>query len=184
MKFIETSLKGAYVIEMEKFDDSRGFFARAFCKNELSAIGLNCEIVQINNSFSHKKGTLRGMHYQLSPKSEEKIIRCITGSVYDVIIDLRKGSNTFCQWFGIELNAKNRKSLFVPKEFAHGYITLVNNTEILYLVTEFYSPKYERGIRWSDPAFNIDWAAEPIIISDKDQNHPDFNIDLFKEDIR
>ena len=177
MKFIETTLKGAYIIEMERQNDERGFFARAFCKNEFSAIGLDSNIVQVNNSFSAKKGTLRGMHYQLDPKSEDKMVRCISGAVFDVIIDLRQGSDSYCHWIGIELNAENRKSLFVPKGFAHGYVSLVANTEILYMSTEFYSPIYERGIRWNDPLFKIDWLIEPLIISGKDRNHPDFNIE-------
>jgi dTDP-4-dehydrorhamnose 3,5-epimerase len=177
MKFIETLLKGAFVIELEKRGDERGFFARAFCKNEFNANGLNNEIVQINNSLSKDKGTLRGMHYQLSPKSEDKIVRCIKGSLFDVIIDLRSDSVTFKKWFGTELNAENRNMLIVPKGFAHGFITLEENTEAFYLVTEYYSPEHERGIRYNDPAFGIKWPIEPVVISDKDKNHPDFNPD-------
>jgi dTDP-4-dehydrorhamnose 3,5-epimerase len=177
MIFTETPLKGAYVIELKKIGDDRGFFARTFCKNEFSGHGLNNEIVQINNSLSADKGTLRGMHYQLPPKAEDKIVRCIKGSLFDAIIDIRPDSETFGKWFGIELSAENRKMLFVPKGFAHGFITLEDNTEAFYLVTEFYGPDYERGIRWNDPKFNIDWPIDPIIISDKDQNHPDFDPD-------
>lgn len=175
MKFIETNLSGSYVIELDKLEDDRGFFARIFCKNEFGALGLNSEIVQINNSFSAVKGTLRGMHYQLQPKAEDKIVRCIRGSLYDVIIDLRENSSTFGKWFGIELSAENRKMLYVPKGFAHGFITLENDTEVFYLVTEYYTPEYERGIRWNDPKFNINWPIIPTNISDKDRNHPDFN---------
>jgi dTDP-4-dehydrorhamnose 3,5-epimerase len=177
MKFVETPLQGAYLIELEKRGDDRGFFARAFCKNEFETNHLINNIVQINNSLSKDKGTLRGMHYQLSPKSEDKIIRCIRGSLFDVIIDLRPASETFKQWFGTELNAENRNSLYVPKGFAHGFITLEENTESFYLVTEFYSPQYERGIRYNDPAFNIKWPIDPIVISEKDNNHPYFNPD-------
>lgn len=175
MKFIPTSLSGAFVIELEKRGDERGFFARAFCIKEFESNGLNQNIVQINNSLSKDTGTLRGMHYQLAPKSEDKIVRCIRGRLYDVIIDLRPESKTFKNWFGVELSAENRLSLYVPKGFAHGFITLEENTEAFYLVTEFYSPEHERGIRYNDPEFNIKWPIEPKIISDKDLNHPDFN---------
>ena len=177
MKFIETPLEGAYLIELEKKGDDRGFFARAFCKNEFESHNLNNNIVQINNSLSRDKGTLRGLHYQLSPKSEDKIVRCIRGSLYDVIVDLRPTSETFKQWFGTELSAENRNSLFVPRGFAHGFITLEEDTEAFYLVTEFYSPVHERGIRYNDPAFNIKWQIAPIVISEKDNNHPYFNPD-------
>jgi dTDP-4-dehydrorhamnose 3,5-epimerase len=177
MKFTQTPLKDAYIIELEKRGDDRGFFARTFCKNEFGVAGLNNEIVQINNSLSKDKGTLRGMHYQLNPKSEDKIVRCISGKLYDVIIDLRPKSETFTQWFGVELTAENRIMLFVPKGFAHGFMTLEENTEAFYLVTEFYSPEHERGIRYNDPRFGIKWPMEPAIISDKDKNHLDFNPD-------
>lgn len=175
MKFIETELKGAYFIKLEKMVDERGFFARAFCKKEYAEFGLINEIVQINDSFSKDKGTLRGMHYQLEPKAEDKIVRCIKGSLYDVIIDIRKDSETFGKWIGVELTAENRKMLFVPKGFAHGFITLEDNTEALYLVTEFYAPEFERGIRWNDPKFNIRWPIEALHISEKDKSNPDFD---------
>jgi len=175
MKFTETPLKGAYTIDLEKKGDDRGFFARFFCKNELAEQGLNNEIVQINNSLSQNKGTLRGFHYQLPPFEEDKIVRCLHGSLYDVIIDLRKDSQTFGQWFGAELTAENRKMMYVPKGFAHGLITLEPNTEILYMVTQFYAPEYERGIRWNDPKFNVQWPIEPVEISEKDRNQPDFD---------
>lgn len=175
MKFIPTPLNGSFVIELEKRGDDRGFFARAFCIKEFESNGLNQNIVQINNSLSKDIGTLRGMHYQLAPKSEDKIVRCINGRLYDVIIDLRPESSTFKKWFGIELSAENRLSLYVPKGFAHGFITLEENTESFYLVTEFYSPENERGIRYNDPEFNIKWPIEPKIISNKDLTHPDFN---------
>ncbi len=179
MLFLETPLKGAFIIELEKKEDSRGFFARAFCKHEFEKYKLNANIVQANNSFSLKKGTLRGMHYQVPPSAEDKIIRCIRGSLYDVIIDLRVDSPTHCQWFGIELSAENRKMLYVPKGFAHGFITLEDNTEAFYLVTEFYSPEHERGIRWNDPKFNIKWPINPIIISEKDNNYPYFDDSMY-----
>ncbi len=177
MKFIKTPLNDAYVIELEKRGDERGFFARYFCVNEYAKIGLDNKIVQINNSLSAEKGTLRGMHYQIPPKSETKIVRCIKGALYDFILDMRKDSSTFGQSFGIELSAENRTMLYVPKGFAHGFLSLEDNTEALYLVTEFYSPEHERGIRWNDPKFNVQLPFEPKIISDKDKNHPDFNED-------
>ena len=177
MRFIETSLKGAYTIELEKKGDERGFFARFFCKDEFARHGLNNEVMQINNSLSTNKGTLRGMHYQLPPYQEDKIVRCLHGSLYDVIIDLRQESPTFGQWYGAELTSDNRTMMYVPKGFAHGLVTLEPNTEILYLVTQFYAPEFERGIRWNDPNFNIQWPVEPVDISDKDRNHPDFNLE-------
>jgi len=176
MKFVETALDGAFIIDLEKRSDDRGFFARFFCKIEFRNNNLNSDIVQINNSLSKSKATLRGMHYQLAPKAEDKIIRCVKGSLYDVILDLRADSATFGKWYGLELTAENRKMLYVPKGFAHGFITLEDYTEALYLVTEYYSPETERGIRWNDPKFSINWPITPLIISDKDQNFPDFNI--------
>lgn len=175
MKFIETKLKGAYVIELEKREDDRGFFARSFCMDEYAKLGLSNKVMQINNSLNKYKGTLRGMHYQISPKQEDKIVRCIKGAIYDVIIDLRPDSDTFCDWFGIELSETNRKSLFVPKGCAHGYISLADDSEILYLVTENYSPEFERGIRWNDPKFDIKWPIKPNEISEKDNAHPFFD---------
>jgi dTDP-4-dehydrorhamnose 3,5-epimerase len=176
MKFIPTPLAGAYTIEPEKREDDRGFFARAFCVNEFDVHGLDRNIVQINNSLSKDKGTLRGIHYQLAPKAETKIVRCIRGSLYDVIVDLRPDSPTFLKWFGAELSAENRTMMFVPKGFGHAFITLEENTEAFYMVTEFYAPEHERGLRWDDPAIGIQWPAEPVIISDKDRNHRDFDI--------
>ena len=175
MKFIETPLKGAYVIELEKRGDDRGFFARFFCEREYQAHGLNSHIVQINNSLSRVKGTLRGMHYQLAPKAEDKVIRCLRGALFDAIIDLRPDSPTFLKHFTIELTAENRTMLYVPKGFAHGFLTLTEDTESFYLVTEFYSPEKERGVRYNDPKFGIRWPMEPVVISDKDRHQPDFN---------
>lgn len=177
MKFIETPLKDAYVIELEKRGDDRGFFARFFCINEFDRAGLRRDVVQINNSTSRDKGTLRGMHYQLAPKAEDKIVRCIRGGLLDVIVDLRPESPTFLKHFKIELTADNRTALFVPKGFAHGFITLEDNTEAFYLVTEFYAPDRERGLRYNDPKLGIEWPMQPAVMSDKDKNWPDFNPD-------
>jgi len=175
MKFTETPLRGAYVIELEKRGDDRGFFARAFCEREFKEHGLNPHIAQINNSYSRHRGTLRGLHYQLAPKAEEKTIRCIRGALFDTIIDLRPDSSTYLQHFGIELTAENRTMLYVPKGFAHGFQMLEDHTETLYLSTEFYSAEHERGIRYNDPKFGIRWPMEPTVISDKDRQQRDFD---------
>jgi dTDP-4-dehydrorhamnose 3,5-epimerase len=175
MIFTTTPLEGAHLIELDKRGDDRGFFARAFCVNEFDAHGLDRNVVQINNSLSAERGTLRGMHYQLAPQTETKIVRCIRGSLWDVILDLRHGSRTFGQFYGAELSAANRKMMYVPKGFAHGFLTLEDNTEVFYLVTAFYAPELERGIRWNDPRFRITWPFHPVVISDKDRSHPDFD---------
>jgi len=174
MNFIETPLKGAFIIELEEKVDERGFFARIFCKNEFNKFNLESNFVQINNKFTYTKGTFRGFHYQNYPNAEDKIIRCICGAMFNVIIDLRKDSETYCKWFGKELTATNRKMLYVPKGFENGMLTLEDNTEDIYLTTAFYSPGAEKGIRWDDPLFKIDWPIEPIIISDKDKSHLDY----------
>jgi dTDP-4-dehydrorhamnose 3,5-epimerase len=176
MKFNETVLKSAYTIDLDKREDERGFFARLFCINEFDVEGMDRNVVQINNSLSKDKGTLRGIHYQLNPKAETKIVRCIKGSLWDVIVDLRPDSPTFLQWFGETLSAENRRMMFVPKGFGHGFITLEPDTEVIYLVTEFYSPEHERGLRWNDPNIGIEWPIEPVIISEKDMNHKNFDI--------
>jgi dTDP-4-dehydrorhamnose 3,5-epimerase len=174
MIFSETNLKGAYVIEIKKIEDDRGFFGRSFCRREMEEHGLKSDVMQANTSFSHKKGTLRGIHYQVPPYEEAKLIRCVRGSIFDVIIDLREGSPTFMKWTGVELNADNYKMVYVPEGFAHGFLSLEDNTEVYYNVTAFYTPGAERGIRWNDPAFNIEWPLEPVVISKKDREHPDF----------
>jgi dTDP-4-dehydrorhamnose 3,5-epimerase len=178
MHFKETPLKGSFLINLEKKGDDRGFFARFFCRNEFAEHNLDGDIVQINNSLSKHKGTLRGMHYQLPPKAETKIVRCVRGRLWDVMLDLRPDSSTFGKWYAEELTSENRKMLYVPKGFAHGFITLEDDTEILYLVTEFYAPDHERTVRWNDPSFAIEWPLEPVILSDKDQNAPDFSPDI------
>ncbi len=174
MKFTETDLKGAYIIEINKLKDERGFFGRSWCMKELEEYGLKTNIAQANTSFSKKKGTLRGMHYQNDPYQETKLIRCTRGSIYDVIIDLRPESPTFAKWFGVELTQDNYKMLYVPEDFAHGFITLEDDSEVTYLVTQFYTPGAESGIRWNDSQFNIHWPLTPKVISDKDKIHPNF----------
>ncbi len=175
MTFNETPLEGAYVIGLERHDDTRGFFARVFCKEEFAGHGLANRFVQVNNSLAEHKGTLRGLHYQLAPKAEVKLVRCIRGSLYDVIVDLRRVSPTFGQHFGVELTAANRKMVYVPKGFAHAFLTLEEKTEVFYFVDELYAPEQERGIRWNDPTFAIQWPFEPTVISEKDRNHSDFD---------
>ncbi len=175
MKFHATPLKGAYTIELEKRGDDRGFFARFFCEREFEAAGLSMPIVQINNSLTAKAGTLRGMHYQLPPAAETKVVRCIRGALYDVIIDLRPDSSTFGQWFGAELTAENRRMMYVPQGFAHGFITLTDDTEAFYLSSTFYSPEQERGIRFDDPRFGVIWPVAPVDVSAKDKTWPDYD---------
>jgi dTDP-4-dehydrorhamnose 3,5-epimerase len=173
MIFTKTKLKGAFVIEPEKLEDERGFFARAFCQEEFKARGLNTNWVQCNISFNRKKGTLRGMHYQAAPYEEIKLVRCTMGAIYDVIIDLRPESPTFKQWLATELTAENRRMLYVPEKSAHGFLTLLDNTEVFYQISEFYHPESEMGVRWNDPEFAIKWPVELVqIISPKDRGYP------------
>ena len=176
MIFTETELPGAYVLDLERREDDRGFFARAWCVNELGEHGLVTRIVQANVSFNNRKGTLRGMHMQVAPHAEVKVIRATRGSILDVIVDLRPGSPTFKRWTGVELSAANGRALYVPEGFAHGYQTLEDDTETFYLVSEFYAPDAERGLRWDDPAFGIEWPdPEGAILSEKDASWPDWS---------
>jgi dTDP-4-dehydrorhamnose 3,5-epimerase len=175
MIFTPTPLSGAYLVDLEKRGDERGFFARAFCEKEFGAQGLATRFVQMNDSLTAQRGTLRGMHYQLAPRAETKLVRCVRGALHDAILDLRQGSPTFGRSFGAELSAENRRMMYVPKGFAHGFITLADDTEALYLVDEFYGPEQERGIRWNDPRFAIRWPIEPAVLSDKDRGHRDFD---------
>lgn len=176
MKFRELPLQGAYIVELQPRGDERGFFARLFCEREFAERGLSHSFVQVNDSYSRQAGTLRGMHYQLAPKQETKLVRCIAGRVWDVIVDLRSGSATYGRWHGEELSAENRAMMYVPKGFAHGFISLEEETELVYFVDEFYSPELERGLRWNDPAFAIEWPMRPSVISERDQAHPDFEL--------
>lgn len=175
MHFLATPLSGAFTIELEKKTDDRGFFARSFCQNEFQQHGLEQNYVQMNNSFNVHRGTLRGLHYQASPHAEVKVVRCISGALWDVIADLRTDSPSFGRWFGAELTASNRRMMYVPKGFAHGFITLNDDTEVIYLVSAFYSADAERGVRWDDSFFGIRWPVAPIVISEKDRARPDFD---------
>lgn len=174
MKFEETPLRGAFLIDLEPRGDDRGFFARAFCAKEFEAHGLETRIVQANVSRNVKKGTLRGMHYQRPPKAEVKMVRCVTGAVFDVIVDLRPSSPTYLRWFGIELTRESGRMLYVPHGFAHGYQALTDDSDVLYLVSEFYAPDHEAAVRWDDPAFGIRWPIADPLLSPKDRALPDF----------
>jgi dTDP-4-dehydrorhamnose 3,5-epimerase len=175
MHFIETKLSGAYLIEPELLEDSRGFFARTWCRRELQQRGLNPRLAQCSISFNKRKGTLRGMHYQTPPFAEVKLVRCTMGAVHDVIVDLRPESTTFKEHLGVELTALNRLMLYIPEGFAHGFVTLEDNTEVLYQMSEFYSPSHAKGFRWNDPAFKIPWPIEVHTLSDRDRDFPDFD---------
>jgi len=172
--FTETELSGAFIIEAEQLEDERGFFARTWCQREFEAHGINAQLAQCNVSFNKKKGTLRGMHYQTSPHEEAKLVRCTMGAIFDVIIDLRRQSPTFKKWVAVDLNERNRRMLYVPEGFAHGFQTLEDNTEVFYQMSEFYAPEHARGVRWNDPAFQISWPEAEPLVSPRDQQYADF----------
>lgn len=175
MRFEETELSGAYIIRLQPDEDERGSFARSFCQTEFEKRGLNSRVVQCNISSNLKRGTLRGLHYQESPHAEAKLVTCLTGSIYDVIVDLRRDSLTYCQWIAVELNARRpRALLYVPEYCAHGFQTLEDNTEVFYQMAQFYNAAAARGLRWNDPALNIQWPDSRPILSEKDRNFPDF----------
>lgn len=175
MIFAETQLSGVVVVELEKLDDDRGFFARSFCADEFAAHGLMTECAQANVSVNHRRGTLRGMHYQAEPGPEGKLVRCTIGAIHDVAVDLRPDSPTFRRWTACELSAENRRALHIPPGCAHGFLSLTDASEVLYLMSSRFEPALARGVRWDDPAFAIDWPAEPIVMSEKDANIPDFS---------
>ena len=174
MRFIKTRLEGAYIIEPEPIEDERGFFARTFCIREFEAHGLNPCVAQCNISFNKKKGALRGMHFQVAPHAEAKLVRCILGAIYDVIIDLRPESPTFKEWIAVELTANNRRMLYIPEGFAHGFQTLEDDSEVFYQMSEFYNAESVCGVRWDDTQFPIDWPVAEPIMSAKDRSYPDF----------
>jgi dTDP-4-dehydrorhamnose 3,5-epimerase len=171
MIFRETLLKGVYIVETKPYSDERGLFARTYCKKEYHAISHDVEFVQFNHSATTKKGTIRGIHYQLQPFSEIKLIRCIRGSVYDVVIDLRMDSPTFLQFYAIELNEDNMLSIYIPRGFAHGFQTLEDNSQLIYHHTAYFAPGYEAGIRYNDPMVGISWPLPVSVITEKDLNH-------------
>jgi dTDP-4-dehydrorhamnose 3,5-epimerase len=173
--FTETELRGAFLIDLEPHSDERGFFARVWCEREFEQHGLSTKVVQCNVAYNHTKSTLRGMHYQAPPHAEIKLVRCTRGGVYDVIVDLRPESATYLRWFGVELTAENRRTLYVPEGFAHGYQTLADETETYYQVSAFYEPTAERGLRWDDPAIGIVWPqTERRILAKKDLAWPNY----------
>ncbi len=174
MIFEETPLKGAYLVYPEKREDPRGFFARTWCRHEFEEHGLVTDIAQTSISLSRRKGTLRGLHYQVHPAAETKLIRCTRGAIYDVIVDLRAEAPSFKRWFGIELTAENCTMCYVPTGFAHGFQTLTDDAEVCYQISPFYSPEHQRGARYDDPAFRIEWPVEITTISDKDRSWPDY----------
>jgi len=179
MRFIPTPLMGACIIEPEILEDNRGFFARVWCHREFATQGLDSHLVQCSVSFNKKKGTLRGMHFQLPPFAETKLVRCTQGAIYDVIVDLRFDSPTYLQWTAIELTSINHKALYVPKGFAHGFQTLADNTEIFYQMSDFYAPEAARGFRWNDPTFQIEWPEEISMISERDRTYEDYKLESF-----
>jgi dTDP-4-dehydrorhamnose 3,5-epimerase len=183
MRFLETELAGAFIIEIEKYTDERGFFARTFCVREFEEHGLNANVVQCNISYNLKRGTLRGMHFQIPPAPETKVVRCVRGAIFDVIVDIRPESPTFLHHIYVELTADNRRALYVPELFAHGFQTLVDDVEVEYQMSEFYAPQCSRGMRYDDPALRINWPLPVTIIAQKDlewprlekATQPDFN---------
>jgi len=174
MKFSPTKLPGVWIVDMEKHEDERGFFARSWCQREFEEHGLNPNLVQCSVSFNHKKGTLRGMHYQAAPHEEAKLVRCTRGAIYDVVVDLRPVSPTRKQWLAVDLTADNGRALYIPEGFAHGFQTLADDAEVFYQMSEFYHSECVRGIRWNDPALKIEWPLPDPILSARDKNHVDF----------
>ena len=174
MIFTETKLKGAFVIDPERLEDERGFFARSWCQKEFKDHGIDTGFVQCNISFNRKKGTLRGLHYQAPPYEEAKLVRCTMGAIFDVIIDIRPESTTYKQWLSVDLTAENRRIVYIPAGFCHGFLTRMEDTEVFYQMSAFYAPGYGRGIRWNDPVFGIQWPEEVNVISDQDKSYQDF----------
>jgi dTDP-4-dehydrorhamnose 3,5-epimerase len=176
MIYTETKLRGAFVIEPDIFEDERGFFGRIWTQKEFAAQGLDPRLVECNISFNKKKGILRGMHFQAAPHGQAKLVRCTMGAIYDVIVDLRPDSATFKEWVAVELTARNRLMLYIPEEFAHGFQTLEDATEVLYQMSEGYAPESSRGVRWNDPAFGIEWPSAERTIIARDREYPDFTL--------
>ena len=179
MLFTETRLPGAYVIDLEARTDDRGFFARTFCEREFTEHGLPTRFPQCNLSRNKRSGTLRGMHFQAAPFGEAKLVRCAAGTIYDVIVDLRRGSPTYFEWVGFELSGRSGRALFIPEGLAHGFITLEEDTDVFYHMGEFHRPEAARGIRWSDPGLKIRWPTVPTLISERDATYPDFDPEAF-----
>jgi dTDP-4-dehydrorhamnose 3,5-epimerase len=174
MIFRATGIDGAWVIEAEQLGDERGFFARTWDADEFAERGLNPRLAQCSISYNRARGTLRGLHYQAAPFEEAKLVRCTAGAIFDVVVDLRPESSSFKGWFGEELSAENRRALYVPEGCAHGFLTLADDSEVHYQISQFYAPESARGVRWDDPAFGITWPGEVVVINDRDRTYPDF----------
>ena len=174
MRFTASEVGDTVIVDIEEHVDGRGLFARTFCENEFAAAGLPTRFVQSSVSFNTRRGTLRGLHYQVPPKAEGKLVRCTRGAIYDVVVDLRSQSATFLRWIGVELTAENRRALYVPPGCAHGFQTLTDDAEVLYLMTEFYAPEMARGVRWNDRIFGVEWPLADPTLSDRDASYPDF----------
>ena len=172
MKATETSLKGVFVLEPQVFGDARGWFMESWSQRKMEEAGIKVDFVQDNQSFSAQKGTLRGLHYQLNPKCQAKLLRCTRGKIFDVAVDIREGSPQYGQWVGVELSAENKKQLFIPRGFAHGFITLTDDVEVQYKADNYYAPECDGNIRWNDPDIGVEWPIEPVILSEKDQKAP------------
>lgn len=172
MQATETKLKGVYVLEPQVFGDARGWFMESWSQRKMAEAGISADFVQDNQSFSAQKGTLRGLHYQLNPMCQAKLLRCTRGKIFDVAVDIRKGSPTYAQWVGVELSAENKKQLFIPRGFAHGFITLTDDVEVQYKADNYYAPDCDGNIRWDDPEIGVAWPIAPVILSDKDRNAP------------
>jgi dTDP-4-dehydrorhamnose 3,5-epimerase len=172
MIFTESPLSGAYVVDMQRLADERGFFARSYCAEEFAARGLGPELRQCSVSYNARKGTLRGLHYQDAPHEEHKLVRCTAGAIFDVIVDIRTSSPTYRHWYGEELTVDNRRSLFIPPGFAHGFVSLTDDTEVYYMISVAHAPSFSRGLRWNDPAFAIEWPLAPVVISARDAGYP------------
>jgi dTDP-4-dehydrorhamnose 3,5-epimerase len=175
MRFIESSLAGVFIVEPTPVSDERGFFARTYCDEELATVGLTAALSQSSISFNSAKGTLRGLHSQIPPFEEQKLVRCSSGAIFDVAVDVRSESPHFGRWVGVELSARNHRALFIPTGFAHGFITLEDDTEVLYMITANYSAAHGRGFRWNDPAFGIEWPIPPTVMAERDANYPLFS---------
>jgi dTDP-4-dehydrorhamnose 3,5-epimerase len=172
LRFLETKIPGAFVIQPKRLADKRGYFARTFCLREFERRGFNPRVAQCSTSFNPRRGTLRGLHFQVAPHTETKLVRCTRGAIFDVLVDLRPDSPTYLQWCGVGLSESDGKSLYIPEGIAHGFQTLVQKTEVLYQISEFFHPEFSRGIRWDDPALKIDWPLEPTAISERDLSFP------------
>jgi dTDP-4-dehydrorhamnose 3,5-epimerase len=172
MIFTELPLSGAYLVDMQRLSDERGFFARSYCAELFAEHGLGPELRQCSVSYNTRKGTLRGMHYQGAPHQEHKLVRCTAGAIFDVVVDMRTSSATYRRWYATELTAENRRSVFVPPGFAHGFLTLADHSEVYYMISVAHAPQFARGVRWNDPAFGIEWPFPPTVISERDASYP------------